>query len=85
MHPNVDECPFDEEHLHANMLVFDTVYNPESTLLIKDARDHGAQVVTGVEMFERQAELQYFLFTKKKAPDGVIRETLKRVIGPVKF
>ncbi len=67
------------------MLVFDTVYNPESTLLIKDARDHGARVVTGVEMFQRQAELQYALFFGKPAPKGVIRETLKRVIGPVKY
>ncbi|TWT77977.1 Shikimate dehydrogenase [Posidoniimonas polymericola] len=85
MHPNVDESPVKKSCLKPSMLVFDTVYNPESTLLIKDARDHGAKVVTGVEMFVRQAELQYQLFTGQRAPEGVMRETLKRVIGPVKY
>ena len=38
MHPNVDETPFDRRHLRPSMTVFDTVYNPEQTLLIKEAR-----------------------------------------------
>ena len=38
MHPNVDETPFDKHHLRPSMVVFDAVYNPENTLLIKDAR-----------------------------------------------
>ncbi len=38
MHPNVDESPIHKTFLKPTMLVFDTVYNPESTLLIKDAR-----------------------------------------------
>jgi 3-dehydroquinate dehydratase/shikimate dehydrogenase len=67
------------------MLVFDTVYNPESTLLIKEARSHGCTTVTGVEMFVRQASLQYLLFTGKEAPMDVMRATLKRVTGPVKY
>ena len=37
MHPNVDESPFNKSHLKPNMIVFDTVYNPESTLLLKEA------------------------------------------------
>ena len=38
MHPNVDESPYDKEHLRPYMVVFDTVYNPENTLLVKEAR-----------------------------------------------
>ena len=38
MHPNVDESPFNKSHLKPTMIVFDTVYNPESTLLLKEAR-----------------------------------------------
>ena len=68
MHPNVDESPFNQSYLKPKMTVFDTVYNPESTLLIKEARDKGCQVVTGVEMFVRQAELQYAPFHQKKTP-----------------
>jgi 3-dehydroquinate dehydratase/shikimate dehydrogenase len=85
MHPNVDETPYSKSHLKPGMVVFDTVYNPESTLLLKDARHRGCQVVTGVEMFIRQAGLQFFLFTGKEAPTDVMLEALRRAIGPVRF
>jgi 3-dehydroquinate dehydratase / shikimate dehydrogenase len=65
--------------------VFDTVYNPESTLLLKEARSHGCRVVTGTEMFVGQAGLQFFLFTGKEPPLQLMRDTLKRAIGPVKY
>ena len=85
MHPNVDESPVQKTSLKPNMLVFDTVYNPESTLLIKDARSRNCMTITGVEMFVRQAQLQFFLFTRREAPADLMREVLKRAIGPVKY
>jgi 3-dehydroquinate dehydratase/shikimate dehydrogenase len=85
MHPNVDESPIHKTFLKPAMLIFDTVYNPESTLLVKDARSRNCAVITGVEMFVRQAMLQFFLFTRKEAPAELMREVLKRAIGPVKF
>jgi 3-dehydroquinate dehydratase/shikimate dehydrogenase len=85
MHPNVDESPFNKSHLKPQMVVFDTVYNPESTLLLKEAKSHGCRNVSGVEMFINQAALQFMLFTGQEAPEAVMRETLKRTIGPVKF
>jgi 3-dehydroquinate dehydratase/shikimate dehydrogenase len=85
MHPNVDESPIAKSHLKPSMIVFDTVYNPESTLLLKEARDRGCRIVTGVEMFIRQAALQFLLFTGREAPEALMRETLKRAIGPVRF
>ena len=69
MHPNVDATPYEKHHLRPSMLVFDTVYNPENTLLIKDARSQSCTVVTGVEMFIRQAGLQFKLFTGQEAPE----------------
>lgn len=83
MHPNVDESPLTKTFLKPSMLVFDTVYNPESTLLIKEARERNCHVATGVDMFEKQAELQFKLFTKQDAPAGLMREVLKRAIGPI--
>ncbi len=85
MHPNVDESPFNKSHLKPSMVVFDTVYNPESTLLLKEARSHGCRIATGVEMFIRQAALQFLLFTGQEAPEGLMRETLKRAIGSVRY
>ncbi len=85
MHPNVDETPFDRHHLRPSMTVFDTVYNPEQTLLIKEARRQNCVVVTGVDMFVRQASLQFQYFTGKPAPVDLMREELKRTIGPVRY
>jgi len=85
MHPSVDETPFDKHHLKPSMLVFDTVYNPETTLLLKDARTQSCRIVTGVEMFVRQAGLQYKLFTGREPPADLMRQVLKRAIGPVRY
>jgi 3-dehydroquinate dehydratase / shikimate dehydrogenase len=85
MHPNVDETPYEKHHLKPSMLVFDTVYNPESTLLVKEARARSCTVVTGLEMFIRQAALQFKLFTGSDAPADLMRDVLRRAIGPAKF
>ncbi len=85
MHPFVDETPFEKHHLRPSMVVFDMVYNPENTLLIKDARSQSCCVVTGVEMFVRQAALQLKLLTGKEAPQELLRDVLKRAIGPAKM
>ena len=85
MHPNVDETPYDKNRLRPTMTVFDTVYNPEQTLLIKHAKEKHAEVVTGVDMFIRQAALQYQYFTGKPAPNQLMRDVLKRTTGPAKY
>ncbi|MFT5525665.1 MAG: 3-dehydroquinate dehydratase/shikimate dehydrogenase [Pirellulaceae bacterium] len=85
MHPNVDESPFDRRYLRPKMVVFDTVYNPEQTLLIKEARQQNCTVITGVDMFVGQAALQFKLFTESEAPSELMRNEVKRAIGPAKF
>lgn len=85
MHPNVDDSPFDGRYLNGSMVVFDTIYNPEQTLLIKHARQQNCVVVTGVDMFVGQAAVQFELFTGLTAPKQVMRDELKRTVGPVKF
>lgn len=84
MHPNMDESPFEKHHLRPAMVVFDTVYNPENTLLVKEARSQSCTVITGVEMFIRQASLQFTLFTGKESPWDLMRDVLKRAIGAAK-
>ncbi|HTN76067.1 MAG TPA: shikimate dehydrogenase [Pirellulaceae bacterium] len=85
MHPNVDETPYERRHLRPSTIVFDTVYNPESTLLIKEARQQGCTVITGVDMFVGQAALQFKLFTGHDAPLEIMRQEMKRAIGPAKY
>lgn len=85
MHPNVDESPYDRHRLRPNMLVFDVVYNPENTLLIKEARSRNCRVVTGVEMFVRQACLQFKLFTNQEGPAELMHDTIKRATAAARI
>lgn len=84
MHPNVDESPFQAHWMREEMLVFDTVYNPEQTLLLKHARERNCRTVSGQEMFVRQAAAQFQAFTGIDAPLDSLRETLRRGISAVK-
>ena len=81
MHPHVNETPFDAHHLRRSMIIFDTVYNPEQTLLIKEARDIHASVITGVDMFVRQAALQFKLFTEAEPPVDTMRDAIRTAIA----
>jgi 3-dehydroquinate dehydratase/shikimate dehydrogenase len=85
MHPNVDDSPYERRHLRPAMIVFDTVYNPENTLLIKEARQQNCTIVSGVEMFVGQAALQFKLFSGQEAPIETMRQEMKRAIGPAKY
>lgn len=78
MHPNVNETPFEQHWLNENMVVFDTVYTPENTLLLKHAKERGCATASGVQMFVRQAARQFELFSGAKAPVEHMLETLRR-------
>ena len=84
MHPNVDETPYEKEHLRPYMIVFDTVYNPESTLLVKEARATGCRTVTGVDMFVRQAAIQFRIWHGIEPPLQLMRDALKRATSSAK-
>ncbi|MDR1960548.1 MAG: type I 3-dehydroquinate dehydratase [Planctomycetaceae bacterium] len=83
MHPKVDETPFDRNGLHEGMVVFDAIYNPENTLLIKNAKFKGCIPVTGIEMFVGQACLQFRHFTGKPASASLMRKLLRNAISAV--
>ncbi len=83
MHPDVNVSPFERHWLREEQLVFDTVYNPEQTLLIRHARERGSRTVTGVEMFVRQAARQFELYTGRPGPLDHMRETMRAAISPV--
>ncbi|MEL7498574.1 MAG: shikimate dehydrogenase [Planctomycetota bacterium] len=85
MHPNMDESPFDAEWFDKNTIAFDTIYNPEQTLFIKEARKAGCETITGVDMFVRQAGEQFELFTGKPADLDKFRYELKRATSPAKY
>jgi 3-dehydroquinate dehydratase/shikimate dehydrogenase len=85
MHPHVDDSPFEGDYLRRSMILFDTVYNPEQTLLVKKAREKECYVITGVDMFVRQSALQFERFTKREPPTDVMRQEIKRATGAAKL
>ncbi|HXE07374.1 MAG TPA: shikimate dehydrogenase [Acidobacteriaceae bacterium] len=56
------------QHLQTR-LVFDLVYNPLETPLIRMARQKQIPIITGVEMFVQQGARQFEIFTGKPAPE----------------
>jgi len=86
MHPDVDSNPYEfNDSFSPDTIVFDTVYNPENTMLIKAAKKAGCFYINGLDMFVRQAAYQYKLFTGLEAPSSLMRETVKRALSPVNF
>lgn len=83
MHPGINESPFAENWLREGMVVFDTIYNPEQTLFLKQAKLRGCKTVSGVEMFVRQAAVQFQKFTGQPAPLEVMQRKLRRMISAV--
>jgi 3-dehydroquinate dehydratase/shikimate dehydrogenase len=64
-----EALPIAENELNA-AIVFDMVYNPLETPLLKLARARGIPVVTGLEMFVQQGARQFEIWTGKPAPEA---------------
>jgi 3-dehydroquinate dehydratase/shikimate dehydrogenase len=62
MQPDVDASPVPAERLRPGMVVFDSVYNPALTRLLREARECGCRTISGVEMFIGQAAEQFALW-----------------------
>ncbi len=73
---NKQQTILEEKELNAK-LVFDMVYNPIETPLLRMARSKGLAVITGAEMFVQQGAEQFQLWTGKPAP----REDMWRVVS----
>lgn len=70
MWPHIEGCFF-EDTIPAN-LVFDLVYTPHETELLRRAAAQGKAVIHGLEMFLEQAARQFTLFTGESAPKAVM-------------
>ncbi len=85
MHPNVDDTPVPPAAFQrTGMVAFDTVYHPENTMFLKLARERGAATVSGVDMFVHQAAAQFKLYTGQEAPLDVMRDVIRRKLGPIR-
>ena len=77
MHPRRDETPVPAASL-AGRLVYDLVYNPPVTRLLREAADAGCQTIGGLDMLVAQAHEQFQAWTHLEPPAGVMRAAATR-------
>lgn len=76
MFPRTNECLFNDA-IPADV-VFDMVYSPHETLLLKHAKAQGCTVIPGSEMLLEQAASQFEIWTGESAPRAVMRNALEQ-------
>jgi len=76
MHPDTDATPLPKKHIKKDMVVFDTVYNPPQTLLLKQAKQKTPKTIDGLSMFINQAAAQFKLFTGQNPNLKLMRKTI---------
>jgi shikimate dehydrogenase len=73
MHPHIDQSPLPENvMLPSNGIVYDLVYNPRETKLVRDARSKGMHATTGLGMLIEQAALSFEIWTGFNPPRDVL-------------
>jgi len=80
MFPNVDQTPVPKNILNEGMIVFDAVYNPIETRLLRDAKEQGCHTVNGLSMFINQAAEQFRLWTDIDAPIELMTKVVKEML-----
>jgi 3-dehydroquinate dehydratase / shikimate dehydrogenase len=79
LYPRVDDTPVPKEQL-SGRYVYDLIYNPPATRLLRDAASLGCQTLGGLDMLVAQARAQFQWWTGSKPHAGVMREAaLKRL------
>ena len=73
-----NDPPIRRDWLRSNQTVFDIVYDPPVTTLLRNARSMGAQTIDGLEMLVNQGAISFNLWTGKNAPITVMRRALSR-------
>jgi shikimate dehydrogenase len=71
-----DRLPVSKNSLRRGMIVYDVIYNPGETELLKIARSKGAKAVNGKSMLLHQGALSWEIWTGRKAPVNVMRSAL---------
>ncbi len=82
-HPLADVAFFSAENFRKGQVLFDIVYNPMVTPLVREARKSGAEIVPGYKMLLHQGARQYELFTKRTAPITVMENALLKEMNEI--
>lgn len=78
-----DSCLVDKTMINPSGLVYDLIYNPKETKLLKVAKEAGAKTSNGLGMLLYQGALSFEYFTGKIAPIEVMRKALEEALSKI--
>jgi shikimate dehydrogenase len=81
MHPETDDTPVPKEMLHPGLLVFDLVYNPIKTRLLREAEEAGAAILPGVNMLVYQGVAAFKMWTGVDPPVETMKAAVVGAMG----
>lgn len=80
-HPKIDNSPIPKNILHDELFVFDVVYNPLRTQLMRDAANIGCKTLGGLDMLVNQGVLAFEWWTDKKPNNILMKNKIIDVLG----
>jgi len=81
MHPETQRTPVEMSLLHPGLLVFDMVYNPIKTRLLKEAEEAGAAILPGVNMLVYQGATAFKMWTGVDPPIETMKAAVIETLG----
>ena len=82
MDPHIDDEPIATAvNMQEELVVFDAVYNPNETVLLKEAIKAGAKPVYGIKMLLYQGAESFEIWTGRKAPVDEMEKVLKQTLN----
>lgn len=81
MYPDAEETPLEARLLPRGGVVFDTIYTPAKTRLLREAEAAGCLILNGVDMFVRQGAAQFAIWTGRTAPTDVMRRAVDEALA----
>lgn len=80
MHPNINSSPVPLRFIKKKAVVFDIVFNPYYTKLLKDAEKKGCITIPGLEMLVNGAAMQFRLWTGRNPPKQLMRGKIEEYL-----
>ncbi len=85
MSPKVDMAPINDENFYEQLdAAYDIIFNPEETLFLKKAREHGAKISNGLGMLMFQGIRSFEIWNGLKVSDDIAEELLEGMQEAVK-
>ena len=81
MHPNTDQTIATADSIHPDLTVFDIVYNPLETRLLKETKIAGATAVNGIMMLVYQGAEAFRIWNNVEPPINIMKDAVLEALG----